>query len=170
MLKSISQHIDRINEKLGKVCSWFTLILVLLVFFDVLRRYLFNASAAWIMELEWHIFALIFLFGAAFTFKHDKHVRVDLFYDKCDKKDKAWINFIGTLLFLIPWTIFIIYFSYSYASNSFSINEGSPDPGGLPARYIIKFCIPLGMTFLFLQAFSELIKSWLLISNKIVDN
>jgi len=86
------------------------------------------------MELEWHIFALIFLLAAGFTLKHDKHVRVDLFYEKMNKKDKAWINVLGILLFLIPWCVLIIKTSFHYAYSSFEMGETSPDPGGATCK------------------------------------
>jgi TRAP-type mannitol/chloroaromatic compound transport system permease small subunit len=158
--------INKINEGIGRAVSWLTTILVLLVCFDVFRRYALRDSAAWIMELEWHIFSVIFLIGDAYTLKHNKHVRVDLFYEKFESKDRAWVNLIGTLFFLMPWCVVLGYVSFHYAMNSLNILEGSPDPGGLPARYIIKFCIPLAMLLLFLQALAVLIKSWHAIRNK----
>jgi len=121
-------------------------------------RYLFNNSEAWRTELEWHLFALIFLLGAGYALKHDKHVRVDLFYANFSEKQKAVVNFIGTLLFLLPWCAIIVYASYNYAHNSWIMNEGSPD-NGLPARYLIKFAITLGFGLLFLQAIAVLIDS-----------
>lgn len=140
--------------------SWLTTVLVIFVCFDVFRRYLLKDSAAWIMEMEWHLFALIFLLGAAYTLQNDKHVRVDLFYEKISRKDKAWVNLIGTLLLLIPWCIILIYVSYDYAFNSWLIKESSPDPGGLPARYIIKFIMCLGFFLLLLQALVLAIQSY----------
>ena len=127
---------------------------------DVFTRYLLSDSAAWIMELEWHLFAVIFLLGAGYAFKHDRHVRVDLFFTKMSARDQALVDFIGTLLFLIPWCIVLIIFSYQYAYQSFIIRESSPDPGGLPARFIVKALIPLGLFLLFLQAISTLIRRW----------
>lgn len=152
--------INSITEYTGRAVSWLTTFLVFFVCFDVFRRYFLKDSAAWIMELEWHVFALIFLFGASYTLKHNKHVRVDLFYEKMKKKDRALVNFIGALLFLIPWCIVIIYVCYNYAYNSFIINEGSPDPGGLPARYIIKFSVVLAFILLLLQSLVMVIESW----------
>ena len=133
---------------------------------DVIRRYLFNQTAVWITELEWHLFALIFLIGAGYALKHDKHVRVDLFYAKFSPKQKAWVNLLGTLLFLIPWCWIIISSSYNYAHNSYLINESSPDPGGLPARYIIKFSITVGFILLLLQAIALVLDSVLVITGK----
>ncbi len=158
---TLANRISQINEWIGKKISWLTFLLVILVCFDVIVRYLFNDTAAWIMELEWHMFALIFLLGAGYAFKHDRHVRVDLFYSNFKEKDKALVNLIGGLLFLIPWTIVIIIASFNYANVSFQIRETSPDPGGLPARYIIKFAITLGGILLFLQALANVIKSYL---------
>lgn len=164
-LSRASQLIDQINEWVGRAVSWLTTILVVLVCFDVITRYFFSNTAAWIMELEWHLFALIFLFGAGYAFKHDKHVRVDLFYAKLSPKDQALVNIIGSFLFLIPWCLLIIYWSYEYALISYNIGETSPDPGGLPARYMIKFCVSIGMVFLLFQGISVLFKNILIYRN-----
>lgn len=159
MLQPIINVLNTINESVGKLTAWLTSLLVVFMCIDVVRRYLFNKTAVWITEMEWHIFALIFLLAAGFTLKHDKHVRVDLFYAKFSPKQKAWVNFIGTLVFLIPWCLIIIVASYQYAYNAYAINEASPDPGGLPARYIIKFAITLGFSLLLLQAIVLLLES-----------
>ena len=159
--QKIADGIAAINEWVGRGVSWLTFLLVVLVCFDVVFRYLFNDTEAWIMELEWHMFALIFLLGAGFAFKHDRHVRVDLFYSRFSEKDKALLNMIGGLLFLIPWCTMIIWASFQYANVSFQIREVSPDPGGLPARYIIKYAITVGGVLLLLQAISNTIESYL---------
>jgi len=159
LLSKIENGIGAINEILGRVASWLTFVLVLLVCFDVTIRYFFNDTHAWIMELEWHLFALIFLLGAGYTLKHDHHVRVDLFYTKFSQRDQAWVNLGGSVLFLIPWCWIIIVYSFQYAYTSFQVGEGSPDPGGLPARYLIKFAITFGIGLLFLQAIAIICKS-----------
>ncbi|MDX1666225.1 MAG: TRAP transporter small permease subunit [Saprospiraceae bacterium] len=163
ILDRISGRIDAINEWVGRTVSWLNTALVLLVCFDVITRYFFSETQAWIMELEWHFFALIFLLGAGYALKHDRHVRVDLFYANFSPRDKALVNFVGGLLFLIPWCGLLIYFSLSYANVSFAIGETSPDPGGLPARYVIKYAIALGMLLLFLQALAEVINAYLVL-------
>ena len=159
MLKRIANLFSSINEFIGKTVAWLTTCLVVFMCFDVVRRYLFNETAVWITEMEWHLFALIFLLSAGYALKHDKHVRVDLFYANFSPKRKAWINLFGTIAFLIPWCLIIITSSYNYAHNSFMINESSPDPGGLPARYLIKFSITLGFILLLLQAIALLLES-----------
>jgi TRAP-type mannitol/chloroaromatic compound transport system permease small subunit len=167
MLQTISNKIDALNEAIGKGIAWLNTALVVLIFYDVVARYLFNSTFSAIIELEWHLFAFIFLIGAAYALKHDRHVRVDVFYANFTEKQQAWVNLTGTLLFLIPFCIIIIYTSFRFAASAYAINEGSPDPGGLPARYIVKAAIPIGFTLLLLQAISLLLKSILtLIHNK----
>ena len=165
-LKNISEIINTINEWVGNATSWLTAILIVVVCFDVVARKLFNFSKIWIMDLEWHLYALIFLLAAGYALKHDRHVRVDLFYDKFSNRGKAMTNFWGHLLFLIPWCLLVVYFSFNYALESYTIKEGSPEPGGLPARYIIKFSITVGAFLLLLQAISGLISSGLILFNK----
>lgn len=146
--------VDKVNRWVGERIKWVTTLLVLLVFTDVVLRYAFSSTSAWVAELEWHFFALIFLLGAAYGLKEDKHVRVDLFYAKYSVRQKAIVDLLGTLLFLVPWCLVIIFTSFRYAENSWYFSETSPDPGGLPARYVIKFAITAGFFLLLLQAFS----------------
>ena len=153
------------NSKIGYYVSWLTGLLVLIVSFDVFTRYFLKESSVAVQELEWHVFALIFLMGAAYTLKADEHVRVDIFYSRLSEKKKAWINFVSTLLFLIPFCIIIIYSSLDYVTTSFSIFESSPNPGGLHARYLLKAVIPISFFFILLQGFSLLLKSLLVILN-----
>lgn len=166
LLQNFSRAINELNEWIGNATSWLTGVLVLVVCFDVIARKIFNFSKIWIMDVEWHLFSLIFLLSAGFALKHNKHVRVDLFYEKFSIKEKAAINFWGTLLFLIPWCFLVIYFSFDYAMESLSMNEGSPEPGGLPMRFIIKFCITLGVGLLLLQALAGLIESGTVLFSK----
>ena len=169
-LKSVSNFIDGINEAIGKGVSWLTTALVLLICFDVAARYLFNTSSAGIVELEWHIFSFIFLLGAAYALKHDKHVRVDVFYQNFSPKTQAWVNLIGTILFLIPFCYITIITSLKFTGNAYAIGEGSPDPGGLPARFVVKGAIPIGFTLLLLQAVSLAFRSILTITEPSADH
>ena len=164
-LSSYVKFVNKINTTIGKYTSWLTTVLVLVVVFDVFARYVFNESSVAMQELEWHLFAVLFLMGTAYTLQNDDHVRVDLFYSKFNTKQKAWLNIVGTIMFLIPFSLLIIYASQNYVLNSFALNESSPDPGGLPARYILKAFIPLSFMLLLLQGFSLLFKSILEIKN-----
>ncbi len=151
--------IDGLNEKVGSFISNFNHLLVLLICLDVVMRYLFNFSKIWIMELELYFYSLIFLWGSAFALKHERHVRVDLFYSKMSARGKAIVDLIGGVLFLLPWCIVIMIVSFDYALISFKIGESSSQPGGLPALYILKFAVFIGFTLLFLQGISSILKS-----------
>lgn len=153
-LSNIATGIDILNEWVGRGVSWVTLGLVLTVFIDVVMRYLFNTSYVFTQELEWHLFAFIFLIGAGYTLLHDGHVRVDIIYQRMGFKGRAWLNLLGVILFLIPGCLMVISTSFKFAYNSFSMLEGSPDPGGVPFRFILKGCITAGFFLLLLQGLS----------------
>lgn len=157
--------IDRLIKHIGQVVSWLTLLLVLVIVIDVFLRYVFNTTTAASFELEWHLFAAIFLLGAAYTLQNDKHVRVDVFYHRFSERGKAWVNFIGTLFLLLPLCCVAFWESLSFVSSSYSVLETSPDPGGLPARFVIKSSIPLGFFLLGLQGINESLKSFKKIRN-----
>ena len=160
-LKIVSRWIDALNEWVGRGVAWVTAGLVTVVFVDVLMRYIFNTSFVFTQELEWHLFGFIFLIGAGYTLLHDGHVRVDIIYQRLGLKGRAWINFFGVILFLIPGCIMVITTSWIFTMTSFSMLEGSPDPGGIPYRFIIKGCIPAGFTLLLLQGISMGLNSFM---------
>jgi len=135
----------------GKNVSWLSFLLVVVICIDVIFRYIFNFSVAWVTEIEWHFFGLLFLFGSGYALSEEKHVRVDLFYQKFSPIEKAQVNVVGTLFFLIPWSLTLAWYSFKYALQSFLIKETSPDPGGLGAIYFIKMAIPIGFILLFFQ-------------------
>ncbi len=153
-LKKIIAGIDTINDKVGRVVSWATLFLVSITFVDVVMRYTFNKSYVFTQELEWHVFAFIFLMGAGYTLKVDGHVRVEVFYGRLGPKGKAWINLIGVLFFLIPSSLLFIKTGLPFVAKSYQVMEGSPDPGGIPFRFILKACIPAGYALILLQGIS----------------
>ena len=158
-MESIANLINCINQRIGIFASWLTTSLVILMCYDVFMRYFFASSKAWILELEWHLFALIFLLGASYALREDKHVRVDIFYANFSNKKKAIINLIGTVLFLLPWCVVIIWKSSVYTMSSYDILEGSPQPGGLPARFLIKGSVAFAFILLMLQGISVILKS-----------
>lgn len=164
-MERVINIMDTISERVGKTVSWLTLFLVLLICADVIMRYLFDFTKVWIIELEIYFFAIIFLLGSGYAFKHDKHVRVDVFYSKLTKKKQAFINLIGGIFFLLPWTCIIIWVGYNYSYFSFMMNESSAQPGGLPALFVLKFMIVLGFVFLLCQAISSILKSILILKS-----
>ena len=108
-------------------------------------------------ELQWYLFSLIFLLGAAYALKDDAHVRVDVVYGRLRRKAKARINVIGSVLMLIPFCVFVLWVSWPSIRNSWIVREGSPDPGGLP-RYPLKAVIIVAFALLVLQGISQLLK------------
>ncbi len=162
----IIKTIDNLIHKIGELTQWCASILVILVCVDVILRYTIGFSSAFLSELEWHIFSFFFLVGAAYTLKDDKHVRVDVFYARFSEKNKALVNLIGTLFFLIPFCVVVIKGGIPYTEFAFRLSEGSPDPGGLPARFIVKSFIVIGFGLLFLQAISLVLKSFFIIIKK----
>ncbi len=159
ILRRIAKYFDLFNEYIGKGIRWFSLVLVLLVCLDVGTRYLLNSSSVAVQELQWHLFAALFLLASGYTLQKDKHVRVDVLYQLFSKRGKAWINLLGSIIFLIPFSILIIVTSFPYVYDSYHILESSPDPGGLPFRYLLKSCIPLSFIALFLQGLSLIVSS-----------
>jgi TRAP-type mannitol/chloroaromatic compound transport system permease small subunit len=169
LLRSFVGFVDSVNEKLGIFASWITTLMVLVVCYDVVTRYFLKKSSVAVQEMEWHLFAIVFLIGAAYTLKHDRHVRVDVLYMKFKPKIKAWVNLLGSLIFLIPVCVIGIWSSVNFMANSFLIGEGSPDPGGLPARYILKAVIPFSFLLLLLQGLSLFFRSMMEILGKKVE-
>ena len=152
--------LKKIISKTGKISSWFSLALVLLISTDVLLRYVFNFSTAALYEMEWHLFAIIFLLASPYTLQKNKHVRGDVFYNNFSKRKKNIIDLIGNIIFLIPFSFIIFYTSLPFVADSYSILESSPDPGGLPYRFIIKSIIPIAFFLLMIQGILNAIKNY----------
>lgn len=151
----------RVNQTLqnicGKTAGLITLILLLVIVYDVVTRYIFNISSVALQELEWHLYSVIFLFGAGYTYLKDEHVRIDVIHSRLTAKKKLIIEIGGILLFLLPFCIVGILSSEFFVMNSIRVLETSPDGGGLPGRYILKSLIPLAFLFIALAGISRLI-------------
>ena len=163
-LLQIARIIDTINEWIGRLTYWLVLLMVLVGVWNVGGRYIGrligqNLTSNALIEIQWYLFDIVFLLGAAYALKHNEHVRVDIFYKDWNRRRQALANFIGTIFFLIPFCSLIIYYSWGTIANSWKILEISPDPGGLP-RYPIKSMIIVSPVLLILQGISEAIKNW----------
>lgn len=160
-LTPVIDLLEKFAEATGRAVSWLVLGMVLLIAYDVAMRYLFQIGSVGLQELEWHLFALIFLLGAAYTFKHDGHVRVDIVYHSrhMNARRRAWVNLLGGLFFLLPFCLLIIVSSAPFVANSFGMGEGSPDAGGLPYRFLLKAAIPVGFSMLLLQGVAHMLRS-----------
>jgi|TARA_B110000261_G_scaffold46706_2_gene54780 TRAP-type mannitol/chloroaromatic compound transport system permease small subunit len=168
MIKNIINSIDILNETIGRAASWLVLAMVLLICYDVTMRYSFHQGSVALQELEWHLFALIFLLGSAYTLKHNNHVRVDILYQSqyLSNKHRALINIFGILLFLIPFCVLILITTWPFVENAYYYLEGSPDPGGLPYRYLLKGSILVAFTLLILQGVAELLRNYLILTKQ----
>jgi TRAP-type mannitol/chloroaromatic compound transport system permease small subunit len=156
-LLGLSQAIDALTEAMGKLTVWLVLLVALLSAGNAIMRYGFSYSSNAYLEAQWYLFSLIFLLGGAYALKHNAHVRIDLIFGRFSQRTRAWIDVVGTVLFLLPMAVGVIYLSWPWAMNSFLGKEMSPDVGGLP-RWPIKLALPLGFALLTLQGISELIK------------
>lgn len=167
LVQKIVNVLDAINEYAGRLCSWATLFMVVLICIEVILRYVFSKSIIWMVELEIYFFAASFLLASGYALKYDKHVRVDVFYTTWSERKKAWTNLFGCIFFLIPWCVIAILGSYKYALISWRIGEVSQQPGGLPSVYLLKSIVVIGFLLLLLQAISLSLKSILTINSKL---
>ena len=149
--KSFVARIDRLVELIGVATSWLALVIVALMATNVLLRYLFHSGTVWSQELEWHLLVPLVLFGMSYALRHGEHVRVDILYAKFPDRAKDIVDLVSAIL-AIAISVLVIWFSLHYVQQSYVIDEGSPDPGGIPHRYFIKGLIPVGFALLLLQS------------------
>jgi TRAP-type mannitol/chloroaromatic compound transport system permease small subunit len=159
MLVRLEKAFDKVADIIGNLTSALMILMMLNVFYDVIMRYFFNTGSIAMQEMEWHLFSVIILLGVSYTLKEDGHVRVDLIYDNLSDKKKAVINLVGTFVFLIPFSILILYGSIGFVQEAYQTGEISGDPGGLTHRWIIKAFIPCSMGLLIFAAIGFLIKN-----------
>jgi TRAP-type mannitol/chloroaromatic compound transport system permease small subunit len=159
-LRGLARRIDAFQDRWGRGVSWLMLLMVLVVFFDVIMRYVFSKSSVFTQELEWHLFGLVYLLGAGYTMLYDEHVRVDILYSRWSPRKKAWSDFVLYLVFFYPSAFMVMITAWPFVRDSFRVSEGSPDPGGIPYRFLLKSVIIVGFAILTLQAVSQTIKNF----------
>jgi len=163
-LQRLIAFLDSFSEKVGRSIAWLTLLMVITQFSVVVLRYLFNTGWIAMQESILYMHALVFMLGAAYTLKHDGHVRVDIFYHRMSLRGKAWVDVLGTLLLLLPVCLFIFTYSWDYVASSWALLEGSREAGGLPGLFLLKTSIILMAGLLILQGLSLLLKNLLVIN------
>ncbi|RQO35963.1 sugar transporter [Herminiimonas sp. KBW02] len=156
-LLSLSRFIDALNEKIGHAISWALLAAVIICTGNAVVRYLFNISSNGWLEIQWYLFAAIFLLATSYTLRRNEHVRIDVIVGRFSKRTQVWIDLLGFLLFLMPATLLILYYSVPYAWISIENQEVSSNAGGLIV-WPAKLLIPIGFVLLALQGVSEMIK------------
>ena len=152
MLLRLEQFFDRFSDVMGWIAGILNLAMLLNVFYDAIMRYFFSRGSIALQEMEWHLFAMVFLFGIAYALKEDGHVRVDVLYERYSPRWKAIVNIGGTVLLLLPLSVLVVEGSVWYVQEAFNSGEVSGDPGGLPYRWLIKLVIPASFVFLIVSA------------------
>jgi TRAP-type mannitol/chloroaromatic compound transport system permease small subunit len=157
VLLPVTEVIDWVNEQIGKICDWLVLLACVVSAGNAMVRYAYDTSSnAW-LEIQWYMFAIMVMFGAAYTLKKNEHVRVDIVYMVLSERGQLWIDIMGTLLFLLPACVLLTWLSWPFFMQSFNVFEHSSNAGGL-LRWPIKLVLPVGFGLVALQGFSELIK------------
>jgi len=157
VLLAISRAIDALNERVGRTVLWLILVMALVSSANAVFRYVFNNSSnAW-LELQWYMFATVFLLCSGYTLRHDEHIRIDVINSHLSRRTQIWIDIFGTICFLLPMTIFITWLSWPIFVNAWVSGETSSNAGGL-IRWPARLLIPVGFSLLSLQGISELIK------------
>jgi len=144
----------RVVGGIGRAVSWLTLVMVVLTFAIVVLRYGLNQGWIWLQESVTYLHAMVFMMAAAWAFQADEHVRVDIFYRDRSPHDKAWVNLLGTLIFLLPFSIFLLIIAWDYVAASWSAMESSREAGGLPLVYLLKSLILVLPALLLIQSYS----------------
>jgi TRAP-type mannitol/chloroaromatic compound transport system permease small subunit len=166
MLIKLEKFFDKFADILGYISAIILVLMTVNVFYDVIMRYFFKTGSIAFQELEWHLFGLLFLIGISYTLKEDGHVRVDVIYDGLSPQKKAVINIVGTVVFLIPFSLLILFGSIDFVKESYEIHEISGDPGGLKYRWLIKSAIPISFFLLVISSIGFIIKNINLYRNK----
>jgi TRAP-type mannitol/chloroaromatic compound transport system permease small subunit len=158
-LRKIVQLIDAFTEFSGRVLAWLVLAMAILTSLIVALRYGFNTGSILAQELVIYMHGCLFMLGAAYALKKGAHVRVDIFYRDFKPRGQAWVNSLGGIIFLLPLCIFIAFVSWNYVADAWTIRESSPEPGGIPAVFLLKSLLPLMALNLFLQGLAETLRA-----------
>ena len=168
LLLKLSQLIDWLNERVGKGAFWLVLIMTLISAGNAVVRFAFNYSSNGLLEIQWYLFAAVFLLCSPYTLQKNEHVRIDVLSGKLSPRGLAVIDIIGTLFFLLPMVVVVLWLSLPLVAESYKINEHSANAGGL-IRWPVKILLPIGFTLLALQGISELIKRIAFLAGMIDD-
>lgn len=168
LLLKLSQLIDWLNERVGKGAFWLVLVMTLISAGNASVRFIFNNSSNGLLEIQWYLFAAVFMLCAPYTLQRNEHVRIDVLAGKLSPKGLAVIDIIGTLFFLLPMVITVLWLSLPLVAESYKIDEYSANAGGL-LRWPVKALLPAGFALLALQGISELIKRIAFLAGRIED-
>jgi TRAP-type mannitol/chloroaromatic compound transport system permease small subunit len=153
----VSGAIDRVNELLGRLANVLVLLSCLVSAGNAMARYAYDLSSNGWLEAQWYMFAVMVMFGAAYTLRRNEHVRVEIFYLYLSERGQLWLDLIGAVIFLIPVCVLLAVLSWPFFAQSFAVDEWSSNAGGL-LRWPVKLVLPVGFALLAVQGLSELIK------------
>jgi TRAP-type mannitol/chloroaromatic compound transport system permease small subunit len=163
-LERLSGRLDTITIKIGQMAAWCSVPIIIIVMLDVITRRFFTLGSVTLQELEWHFHAILFLFCAGWAYLTDTHVRVDVFRARMSPRKQAWIEFLGGIVFLVPFCITMMWLGSRFVADSYLLHEVSDAPGGLPYRFLIKAAMPVGFGLLLLQGVSQVIKNYIVLA------
>ena len=158
-VRACVHYIDIFTDWTGRMLAWLVLAMALLTTIVVVMRYGFNLGSIMSQEAVTYMHGCLFMLGTAYALKSGAHVRVDIFYRNFGPRGKAWVNCLGGIVFLMPLCAFIGISSWNYVTESWLIHETSPEPGGIPAVFLLKSVIPLMAFNLFLQGLAEVLRN-----------
>ncbi|MGF1628760.1 MAG: TRAP transporter small permease subunit [Kiloniellaceae bacterium] len=160
LLIRVSEGLDRVIVKIGKIAAWAGLALILVTIFDVITRRFFVLGSTKLQEAEWHFHVILFAFCLGYAYLKDSHVRIDLVREKLSERTQWWIEVAGCLLFLLPYCGLVVWFGINFTERSFATGEVSASATGLPYRWVIKAAIPIGFTILALSGIAVLLRKF----------
>lgn len=163
VLRTVVHYIDIYTDRCGRLLAWLALAMALATTVVVIMRYGFNLGSIRTQEAVTYMHGCLFMLGTAYALKSEAHVRVDIFYRNFSTRTRAWVNSLGGIVFLMPFCAFIGFSSWNYVSESWAIREASPEPGGIPAVFLLKSVIPLTAFNLFLQGLAETLRNALVL-------
>ena len=158
LLIRVSETLDRVITKIGKIAAWAGLALIVVTIFDVVTRRFLVLGSTKLQDAEWHLHVVLFAFCLGFAYLKDSHVRIDLLREQLKERTQWWIEVIGILVFLLPFCILIIWFGIDFVHRAYDTNEVSASATGLSHRWMIKAVIPLGFTVLALSGIAILLR------------
>jgi len=163
-IESLADKLEQFIDWTGRSVSWLVLLMVMVTFLVVVFRYVFDMGWIALQESISYFHSLVFLVGAAYTLKHNAHVRVDIIYDRLSDKSKAWVDLLGHIFILMPVLIFILWVSWPYVTDSWRVTEGSREAGGLPAVYLLKSAILVMAALLMIQGSALILRALLAVT------
>ncbi|MGB1539417.1 MAG: TRAP transporter small permease subunit, partial [Rickettsiales bacterium] len=153
-MEKLALFCETLNRRVGRAIAWLSLFTVLMMFANVLLRYLFNSGAPWQVEVVLFAHAITFLSLMGYTMQEGEQVRVDVFYSRFSDHTKAWVDALGTLVLLFPLCLSLIYFSFSFVESSWSLREASSEYDGMPGIWVLKTFLLIAPMLLTLQGFA----------------